>query len=52
VFISPTISSIKKGPVVLGIPKELYTQPKGIEGLEASDYRKRSPKEPSGYYIY
>lgn len=40
------------GPVVQGIPWELYTKSKEIEGLETPDYRKRRPKETPGYYSY
>jgi len=41
-----------KGPVVLGIPWELYTKSKEIEGLPLPDYRKRRPVESPGYYSY
>ena len=41
-----------KGPVVLGIPWELYTKSKEIEGLPIPDYRKRRPVESPGYYSY
>ena len=41
-----------KGPVVLGIPWELYTKAKEIEGLPIPDYRKRRPVESPGYYSY
>ena len=40
------------GPVVLGIPWELYTKSKEIEGLPIPDYRKRRPVESPGYYSY
>ncbi len=41
-----------KGPVVQGIPWELYTRSKQIEGLPVPDYRKRRPVETQGYYSY
>jgi hypothetical protein len=41
-----------KGPVVQGIPWELYTRSKEIEGLPIPDYRKRRPVETPGYYSY
>ena len=40
------------GPVVLGIPWELYTKSKQIEGLSIPDYTKRRPVESPGYYSY
>jgi len=40
------------GPVVLGIPWELYTKSKQIEGLPIPDYKKRRPVESPGYYSY
>jgi len=40
------------GPVVQGIPWELYTKSKEVEGLEIPDYRKRRPVESPGYYSY
>jgi hypothetical protein len=40
------------GPVVQGIPWELYSKTKEIEGLEVPDYRKRRPVESPGYYSY
>ncbi|RLD09980.1 MAG: hypothetical protein DRI56_03360 [Chloroflexota bacterium] len=40
------------GPVVLGIPWELYTKSKHIEGLPIPDYTKRRPVESPGYYSY
>ncbi len=40
------------GPVVLGIPWELFTKSKNIEGLPVPDYRKRRPVESPGYYSY
>jgi hypothetical protein len=40
------------GPVVLGIPWELYTKSKQIEGLPIPDYTKRRPVESPGYYSY
>ena len=42
----------KTGPVVQGIPWELYTKSKEIEGLPIPDYRKRRPVETPGYYSY
>lgn len=41
-----------QGPVVLGIPWELYTKSKAVEGLPVPDYRKRRPVETPGYYSY
>lgn len=41
-----------KEPVVQGIPWELYTKSKKIEGLPIPDYRKRRPIESPGYYSY
>lgn len=40
------------GPVVLGIPWELYTKSKQVEGLPIPDYRRRRPVESPGYYSY
>jgi hypothetical protein len=40
------------GPVVQGIPWELYTKTKEIEGLDVPDYRKRRPMESPGHYSY
>ena len=40
------------GPVVLGIPWELYTKSKNVEGLPIPDYTKRRPVESPGYYSY
>ena len=40
------------GPVVLGIPWELYSKSKEIEGLPIPDYTKRRPVESPGYYSY
>ena len=40
------------GPVVQGIPWELYSKTKEIEGLDVPDYRKRRPVESPGYYSY
>ncbi len=40
------------GPVVQGIPWELYTKSKEIEGLDIPDYRKRRPVESPGHYSY
>lgn len=40
------------GPVVLGIPWELYEKSKRIEGLPIPDYTKRRPVESPGYYSY
>jgi len=42
----------KTGPVVQGIPWELYTKSKEIEGLPIPDYRRRRPVETPGYYSY
>jgi len=41
-----------KGPVVQGIPWELYTKTKEVEGLQVPDYKKRRPVETPGYYSY
>jgi hypothetical protein len=40
------------GPVVLGIPWELFTKSKNIEGLPVPDYKIRRPVESPGYYSY
>ncbi len=40
------------GPVVLGIPWELYNKSKKIEDLPVPDYRQRRPVESPGYYSY
>ncbi len=40
------------GPVVLGIPWELYGKAKQVEGLPLPDYRRRRPVESPGYYSY
>jgi 2-polyprenyl-6-methoxyphenol hydroxylase-like FAD-dependent oxidoreductase len=40
------------GPVVAGIPWELYVKSKEIEGLPVPDYRQRRPVETPGYYSY
>jgi len=40
------------GPVVLGIPWELYTKSKQVEGLPIPDYTRRRPVESPGYYSY
>lgn len=40
------------GPVVQGIPWELYSKSKEIEGLDIPDYRKRRPVESPGHYSY
>ena len=42
----------KTTPVVQGIPWELYTKSKQIEGLPIPDYKKRRPVESPGYYSY
>ena len=42
----------KTGPVVQGIPWELYTRSKEVEGLPIPDYRQRRPVETPGYYSY
>lgn len=41
-----------EGPVVLGIPWELYKASMACEGLSIPDYRKRRPVENPGYYSY
>ena len=41
-----------QGPVVQGIPWELYYKSKEIEGLEIPDYQKRRPVESPGHYSY
>ena len=41
-----------EGPVVLGIPWELFNKSKEIEGLPVPDYRKRRPVENPSYYSY
>src|SRR3989337_313551 len=41
-----------QGPVVQGIPWELYIKSKEIEGLPIPNYRKRRPVESPGYYSY
>ena len=41
-----------KGPVVQGIPWELYVTSKEVEGLPVPDYRQRRPVETPGYYSY
>jgi hypothetical protein len=40
------------GPVVQGIPWELYSKAMEIEGLEVPDYRRRRPVESPGHYSY
>ena len=40
------------GPVVQGIPWELYTKSKEVEGLPTPDWKKRRPTETPGYYSY
>jgi hypothetical protein len=40
------------GPVVQGIPWELYTKSKAAEGLPVPDWRQRRPVETPGYYSY
>ena len=40
------------GPVVQGIPWELYVKSKEVEGLPVPDYRRRRPVESPGYYSY
>lgn len=42
----------RTGPVVQGIPWELYTKSKATEGLPIPDYRQRRPVETPGYYSY
>ncbi len=41
-----------QGPVVLGIPWELFKKSKKIEGLPIPNYQKRRPSESPGYYSY
>jgi len=41
-----------ENPVVLGIPWELYTKSKEIEGLAIPDYKQRRPVENPSYYSY
>jgi len=41
-----------EGPVVLGIPWELYTKSKKVEGLPIPGYTRRRPVETPGYYSY
>ena len=41
-----------KGPVVLGIPWELYKKSKTNENLPVPDYTRRRPVESPGYYSY
>jgi len=41
-----------RGPVVSGIPWELYQKAKQVEGLPLPDFRKRRPVETPGYYSY
>ncbi len=41
-----------EGPVVQGIPYELYQRSMAIDGLPIPDYRKRRPVENPGYYSY
>jgi hypothetical protein len=41
-----------QGPVVLGIPWELYRKSKEAEGLPVPDYRRRRPVDSPGYYSY
>ena len=41
-----------ENPVVLGIPWELYTKSKEIEGLPIPDYKQRRPVENPSYYSY
>lgn len=41
-----------RGPVVSGIPWEIYRKTREIEGLPLPDYRKRRPVETPGYYSY
>jgi glycine/D-amino acid oxidase-like deaminating enzyme len=40
------------GPVVAGIPWELYVKSKEAEGLPIPDWRRRRPVETPGYYSY
>ena len=41
-----------RGPVVLGIPWEMYVKSKEIEGLPIPDFKQRRPVETPGYYSY
>ena len=40
------------GPVVLGIPWELYSKSKKLEGLPVPDPKQRRPIDTPGYYSY
>ena len=42
----------KQGPVVQGIPWELYCKCKAVEGLPLPDWTRRRPVESPGYYSY
>ena len=42
----------KHGPVVQGIPWELYCKSKEVQGLPIPDWTKRRPRETPGYYSY
>lgn len=42
----------KHGPVVQGIPWELYCTSKHVQGLPVPDWTKRRPVETPGYYSY
>jgi glycine/D-amino acid oxidase-like deaminating enzyme len=41
-----------RGPVVQGVPWELYVKSKEAEGLPIPDWRQRRPVETPGYYSY
>ena len=41
-----------RGPVVQGIPWELYVRSKQAEGLPVPDWQQRRPVETPGYYSY
>ena len=42
----------KNGPVVQGIPWELYCKSKTVQGLPIPDWTQRRPVETPGYYSY
>ncbi len=48
----PNHFSSKYEPVVRGIPWELFTQSKALEGLPVPDFRRRRPVETPGHYSY
>lgn len=49
---TPCYFHSKQGPVVLGIPWELYQKSKHEEGITIKDYRNRRPIETPGPYSY